>query len=101
MNTINLLEWSINALLLLVYVFANFRLTRLIYKRSKFKAPAEFASYLLCFVLSTALLFIKLRHPNHGYPISPYLLMILCQYGILFLYQRDWKRNLSGILKLF
>ncbi|MDE6102782.1 MAG: hypothetical protein K2F73_07400, partial [Ruminococcus sp.] len=86
MNTINLLEWSINALLLLVYVFANFRLTRLIYQRSKFKAPVEFVSYLLCFVLNIALLFIKLRHSNHDYPISPYLLIIPCQYGILFLY---------------
>lgn len=101
MNTIKPLELSINVLLLLVYVFANFRLTRLIYQRSKFKIPAEFVSYLLCFVLSTTLLFIKLRNPNHSYPISSYLLMILCQYGILFLYQRDWIRNLFGILKLF
>lgn len=101
MNTINPLELSINTLLLLVYVFANFRLTKLIYQRSKFKAPAEFVSYLLCFVMSTALLFIKLRHLNHDYPISPYLLIILCQYGILFFYQRNWKQNLFGLLKLF
>ncbi|MDE6678412.1 MAG: LytTR family transcriptional regulator [Ruminococcus sp.] len=54
---------------------------------SEFKTPAEFVSYLICFVLSTALLFIKLKHLNQDYLISSYLLMILCQYGILFLYQ--------------
>ncbi|MDE6088064.1 MAG: GHKL domain-containing protein [Oscillospiraceae bacterium] len=101
MNMINPLEWGINALLLLGYVFANFRLTRLYYHRPKYKISAEFVVYLLCFLLSATVLFTKLSRPYSGYPILPYLLIILCQYGILFLYQWDWKQNLFGLLKLF
>ncbi|MDE6678361.1 MAG: GHKL domain-containing protein [Ruminococcus sp.] len=94
MNTVNPLELSINVLLLLGYVFANFRLTRLIYQRSKFKVLTKFVAYLISFLMCTALLL-------HNHYCSAYLLTVLCQYGILFLYKREWKHNLFSILKMF
>lgn len=97
----NPIEALISVLFLLIYVFANFRLARLIIPQRAVKAKTELLAYALSFLLCAALT----AKPRHDYSaahvIAPYLLLAVLQFGILCLYRRDLKQNLLGILKLF
>lgn len=96
----NPIEALISVLFLLIYVFANFRLARLIYPQRSVKAKTELLAYALSLVLCAALI----AKPRHDYSaahvIAPYLLLAVLQFGILWLYRRDLKQNLFGIMKL-
>lgn len=100
MNGLHPMEFLIYAVALLLYVSANFRLTRLIHSRPKYRKRLEIFAYVGCFILCAVVLYKQLSDPHHNL-IAPYLTVMLCQYGILFLYQRTWKQNLRDMLKLF
>ena len=103
MNGLHPMEFLLYAVALLLYIFANFRITRLIHSRPRYRKSLVFAAYAGCCFLSISILYAQLNRPH--YPednlILPYLIVVLCQYGILFLYQRAWKQNLRDMLKLF
>ena len=103
MNGLHPMEFLIYAVALLLYIFANFRITRLIHSRPRYRKSLVSAAYAGCCFLSISILYAQLNCPHdpNDTLILPYLIVMLCQYGILFLYQRAWKQNLRDMLKLF
>ncbi len=103
MKGFNIIEFLMNAIPLLLYVFANFRITRLIYDHHNYNKALEAVAYAGCCLISVFIIFEQMRRPkyNTGNLIIPYFFVILCQFGILFLYNPKWKQNLRSILKLF
>lgn len=100
MNGLHPMEFLIYVAALLLYIFANFRLTRLIHSRPKHRKSLEFSAYAVSFILCTVVLYKRLNDPTPD-PLAAYLTAMLCQYGIFFLYSRAWKQNLRDMLKLF
>lgn len=97
----NPIETLLSVLFLLIYVFANFRLARLISPQRTLKWKTELLAYALSFLLCAALIAANRTEYSSAYVIIPHLLLAVLQFGILYLYRRDLKQNLLGILKLF
>ena len=97
----NPIETLLSVLFMLIYVFANFRLARLISPQRTLKWKTELLAYALSFLLCAALIAMPHNYHSAAYLIAPYLLLAVLQFGILYLYRRDLKQNLLGILKLF
>lgn len=96
----NPIETLLSILFLMIYVFANFRLTRLIHPQRTIKPKTELIAYALSFMLTALLIANSDSNSPAGF-IVPVLVLWLCQSGILFLYQRDWKHMIYAIFKLF
>lgn len=97
----NPIETLLSVLFLLIYVFANFRLARLISPQRTLKWKTELLAYALSFLLCAALIAANRTEYSSAYVIIPHLLFAVLQFGILYLYRRDLKQNLLGLLKLF
>lgn len=97
----NPIETLLSVLFLLIYVFANFRLARLISPQRTLKWKTVLLAYALSFLLCAALIAANRTEYSSAYVIIPHLLLAVLQFGILYLYRRDLKQNLLGILKLF
>ena len=97
----NPIETLLSVLFMLIYVFANFRLARLSFPQRTLKWKPELLAYTMSFLLCTALIAMPRNFHSSAYLIAPHLLFAVLQFGILYLYRRDLKQNLLGILKLF
>ena len=97
----NPIETLLSVLFLMIYVFANFRLARLISLQRTLKWKTELLAYTLSFLLCAALIAANRTEYSSAYVMIPHLLLAVLQFGILYLYRRDLKQNLLGILKLF
>ena len=97
----NPIETLLSVLFLLIYVFANFRLARLSFPQRTLKWKPELLAYTMSFLLCVALIAANRTEYSSAYVIIPHLLLAVLQFGILYLYRRDLKQNLIGILKLF
>lgn len=87
------IEVFISAVLMLIYVFSNFRLTRLICKQRTDKRITEILIYGVPLILTEVLLFKSYSYENSSL-LFPYIILSLLQYGILFLYQKNILKNL-------
>ena len=97
----NPIETLLSVLFLLIYVFANFRLARLIFPQRTLKWKPELLAYTMSFLLCATLIAANRTEYSSAYVMIPHLLLAVLQFGILYLYRRDLKQNLLGILKLF
>ncbi len=99
MNAVYPMEFLVLSIALLLYVFANFRLTRLLYGAAKNGQLMETLAHIGCAVLGEWILYFQLCHDHHLlWGLVP---LFVCQFAILFLYERSLRKNLLTLLKLF
>lgn len=99
MNTVYPMEFMAFSIALLLYVFAAFRLSRLLYGAAQKGQLVEILAHIGCAVLGEWILYFQLCH--HQYLLWVPAAVLVYQFPILFLYECSLRKNLLTLLKLF
>ncbi len=99
MNTVYPMEFLVFSIALLLYVFADFRLSRLLYGAAQKGQLVEILAHIGCAVLGEWILYFQLCH--HQYLLWVTAAVLVYQFPILFLYECSLRKNLLTLLKLF
>ena len=83
MNAVHLTEFLVFSIALLLYIFANFRLTRLLNGESPKGKLREAIAYINCIVLGEVILLYQLCHAQ--YLLWVLISVFVCHFSILFL----------------
>lgn len=87
MNEWNVIEFLVYSIALLVYVFTNFHLTYLICNHTNDKTPVVIVAHMAVFGIGEVVLCSQLRHQRFDDPLFLFLVIVLCHYVSLFLYE--------------
>lgn len=99
MNAVHLTGFLVFSIALLLYIFANFRLTRLLNGESPKGKIREAIAYISCIVLGEVIILYQLCHAQ--YLLWVFISVFVCHFPILFLYEPSLRKNTLTLLKLF